>query len=144
MAGFLRRPRPAAVWTVLVALAALTVLFVLAVASFSTLELRRFARAEARGNVFVYNAGQRLAPGVNIQLVDLSGVLGRLGYVEVKTAPQAPGQFRRVPAGWDFMLRGAMGRATPGPGGEFTLRSMARASRVSCATGGPSIESNGG
>src|SRR5262245_48813345 len=107
--GFIRRRGLAAAGMVLAALAALAGLLVLAVASFSTLELRRFARAEARGNLFVYSAGQRLTLGVHLHRVDLAGILNRLGYVEVKASPTAPGQFRRTATTWDIVPRGGDG-----------------------------------
>jgi hypothetical protein len=91
-----RLPRVRTVVTVLLALAGLVAILAVALASFSTLELKRFAQAEAHRSVFIYAAGQRLAPGVHVRLVDLAGTLGRLGYVEVTGDPKAPGQFRRA------------------------------------------------
>ncbi len=73
---------------------------------YSWVELARFARAEQRRTTFVFAAGQHLAPGVHVRLVDLSGTLARLGYTETRTQPASPGQFRRTATGWDLVLRG--------------------------------------
>jgi penicillin-binding protein 1B len=107
--------------TVLIGLAGLTVLATLAAAVSSTLELRRFARAEARRSLFVYMAGQRLAPGVHVRLIDLAGTLGRLGYTEVRGTPSAPGQFRRGQAVWDIIPRGGEGSRETGHGERVRL-----------------------
>ena len=79
---------------------ALTVLAV-----YSSVELARFARAETRRATFIYGAGQSLAPGVHVGLIDLSTMLARLGYTETRSAPAAPGQFRRAGGTWDIFLR---------------------------------------
>src|SRR5262245_29637934 len=97
--------------TALATTTGLAVLLAIALASFSTLELGRFARAEAHRSVLIYSAGQRLAAGVHVRLLDLAGILGRLGYTEVKGTPTAPGHFRRAPTAWDILLRGGDGRA---------------------------------
>jgi len=90
-----------------VALVAATgALVLLTMAIYSWVELARFARAEQRRTTFVFAAGQHLAPGAHVRLVDLSGTLGRLGYTETRTPPTTPGQFRRTATGWDIVLRG--------------------------------------
>ncbi len=86
--------------------AAMAGFVLVAVGAYSWVELARFARVEQRRSTFVFAAGQHLAPGVHVRLVDLSGTLARLGYTETRTLPKAPGQFRRTAAGWDIVLRG--------------------------------------
>ncbi len=81
------------------------VLALTALAVYSSVELARFARAETRRATFIYGAGQSLAPGVHVGLIDLSAMLARLGYTETRSAPGAPGQFRRAGATWDIFLR---------------------------------------
>jgi penicillin-binding protein 1B len=100
----------------LVGLGGIGGLLAVAVASFSILELERFALAEARRNALIYSAGQRLSAGVHVRLIDLAGVLGRLGYTEVSGSPAAPGHYRRAEDGWDIALRGGEGRADGAPG----------------------------
>jgi penicillin-binding protein 1B len=90
-------------------LAAIVVLAFTGLATYSLLELGRFERAEARRTTFVYAAGQPLAPGVHVRLVDLTGTLGRLRYTEVRGAPKAPGQFSRRADAWEIYLRGVEG-----------------------------------
>jgi penicillin-binding protein 1B len=80
-------------------------LFALAVAAYSIHELARFERAELARTVFVEGAGQVLAPGLHVRLVDLAGTLGRLGYTETRASPALRGQFRRGPAAWEVVLR---------------------------------------
>ena len=101
-----RLPRMRTVISVLLALTGLVAVLAVALASFSTLELKRFAQAEAYRGVVIYAAGQRLTPGVHVGLVDLTGILGRLGYVEVMGEPNMPGQFRRTATAWALVLRG--------------------------------------
>ena len=72
---------------------------------YSSVELARFERADARRATLIYAAGQSLAPGVHVQRVGLAATLGRLGYVEKRAAPSAPGQFRRGGGSWDIYLR---------------------------------------
>jgi len=81
------------------------VLALTALAVYSSVELARFARAETRRATFIYGAGQSLAPGVHVGLIDLSTMLARLGYTETRSAPAAPGQFRRAGGTWDIFLR---------------------------------------
>lgn len=90
---------------------ALAVLLLLALGIYSTIELRRFARAEALRSTFVYAAPQALVPGLHVRRVDLAGTLARLKYVETRGTPQAPGEFHRAPNGWDVYLRGTEGAA---------------------------------
>ena len=86
-------------------------LMLLALGTYSTIELRRFARAEALRSTYVYAAPQVLIPGLHVRRVDLAGTLARLKYVETRGAPQAPGEFHRAPGGWDVYLRGTDGAA---------------------------------
>jgi penicillin-binding protein 1B len=94
-------------------LAALALLAVLlaGLAVYSAVELARFARVEARRATYVYTAAQPLAAGVHVRRADLAGTLARLKYVESRTPPAAPGQFRRTPGAWDLYLRGGAGTA---------------------------------
>ncbi len=85
---------------------ALTVLsLVAAVSIYSSIELARFERAETRRGVFIHAAGQALASGVSVRAIDLAGTLARLGYVETRGRPGAPGQFRRAGGTWDIVPR---------------------------------------
>jgi penicillin-binding protein 1B len=91
-------------------LAGLILLPVTTVAVYSWIELARFARAEARRAVIVYAAGQTLSIGVHARLIDLAGTLARLGYVETRNVPAAPGQFRRATVSWNIFPRDGRGR----------------------------------
>jgi len=91
-------------------LAGLVLLPVTMVAVYSSIELARFARVEARRAVIVYAAGQTLGPGVHVRLIDLGGTLARLGYVETRNVPTAPGQFRRTAGEWNIFPRDGKGR----------------------------------
>ena len=77
----------------------------IALTLYSAVELARFERAEARQATLVYAAGQPLAPGVGVRLVDLGGTLARLGYTETRTPPTHAGQFHRTPGSWEIFLR---------------------------------------
>ena len=90
--------------------ALLAVLVVLLVV-YSSVALSRFARVETRRATYVYAAAQPLIPGLHVRRVDLAGTLARLKYAESRTAPSAPGQYRRAGAAWDIYLRGADGVA---------------------------------
>jgi penicillin-binding protein 1B len=92
-----------------VVLVGLIVLALIGLAGYSLFELRRFERAEARRSTFLYAAGQPLAPGVHVRLVDLAGALARLKYAEVRGTPKAPGQFSRRSDAWELHLRGVEG-----------------------------------
>ena len=72
---------------------------------YSSIELSRFVRAEGRRATYIYAAGQPLAPGTHVRLVDLAGTLGRLGYTETRTAPASPGQFSRSGSVWEIVPR---------------------------------------
>src|SRR6266545_2196037 len=87
-------------------LVGLVILLVLSLVSYTVVELARFERAETRRGTFIYAAGQRLAPGVNLRAVDFAGTLERQRYVETKTRPLTPGQFQRRRDGWEIILRG--------------------------------------
>ena len=82
-------------------------LAVLAPVVYSTVELVRFERADARRTTFVYASGQSLAPGVHVQRIALAATLTRLGYGEARGIPKAPGQFRRAGGTWEIFLCGA-------------------------------------
>jgi len=79
------------------------------VAVYSSIELARFARIEGRRTVIVYAAGQTLAPGVHVRLIDLARTLLRLGYVETRILAAAPGQFRRTTDAWTIFPRDGKG-----------------------------------
>ena len=91
--------------------AGLAGLMLLALGIYSTIELRRFARAEALRSTYVYAAPQVLIPGLHVRRVDLAGTLARLKYVETRGAPQTPGEFHRAANTWDVYLRAAEGAA---------------------------------
>ena len=91
-------------------LASVAAVTIVALVVYSTVEIARFERAEARRAVSIHAAGQVLAPGTSVRAIDLHGMLARLGYTEMRTAPAAPGQFRRTPGGWDMILRDEPGR----------------------------------
>ncbi|MBI2218366.1 MAG: PBP1A family penicillin-binding protein [Candidatus Rokubacteria bacterium] len=74
-------------------------------ATHSAVELARFERAEAQRSTYVVAAGQPLTAGVDVRAVDLATTLGRLGYVETRGMPGAPGQFRRSAGAWEIALR---------------------------------------
>src|SRR5262245_31703186 len=93
----------------LVVAAAITAMLAMAVSAYSIVELSRFARADVRRATMVYASGQVLDPGLHVGLVDLASTLARLGYTETRTAPSAPGQFRRGPGRWDIVLLGGEG-----------------------------------
>jgi penicillin-binding protein 1B len=87
----------------------------LALASYTVVQLHRFERADRARATFVYTAGQTLAPGVNVRAVDLAGTLDRLKYVETVRPPAGPGQFQRRPGVWEIYLREADGPGPPVP-----------------------------
>jgi penicillin-binding protein 1B len=92
-------------WLAVAAALVLSMLCAIVLVSiYSTVELQRFERTETQRGVFLYAAGQRLAPGVNVRAVDLAGTLARLGYVE-RGDLAGPGQFRRASGVWDILLR---------------------------------------
>ncbi len=100
-------------WTlVLTLLAGGATAAVVAITTYTALELSRFARAEARRITYVYAAGQQLAPGISVRAVDLAAILTRLRYTETRGFPSAPGQFSRTASAWDIALRSA---DAPGP-----------------------------
>jgi len=93
----------------IVGLAGLLLLSMTMVAVYSSIELARFARIEGRRTVIVYAAGQTLAPGVHVRLIDLARTLLRLGYVETRILAAAPGQFRRTTDAWTIFPRDGKG-----------------------------------
>src|SRR5262245_698248 len=95
--------------TALVTAAALIAMLAMAVSAYSIVELSRFAQADVRRATIVYASGQALGSGLHVGLVDLASTLARLGYTETRTAPSAPGQFRRGPGRWDIVLLGGEG-----------------------------------
>jgi len=78
---------------------------VLALVSYTGVQLARFERTDARRTMFVFAAPQPLTTGLNVARVDLAAMLGRLRYTEVPVTPTAPGQFRRTPVVWEIYLR---------------------------------------
>ena len=95
---------------VAIGLGGLVLLPLAIVAVYSSIELSRFARVEARRTVTIYAAGQSLSPGVHVRLIDLAGTLSRLGYIETRNVPTGPGQFRRAPGVWNIFPRDGKGR----------------------------------
>jgi penicillin-binding protein 1B len=91
------------------ATAALLAVVFLALAVYSSVELARFARVEARRATYIYTAPQPLVAGLHVRRADLAGTLARLKYVESRALPAAPGQYRRGGSAWDLYLRGAGG-----------------------------------
>ena len=83
------------------------VLVALTLVTYAATELSRFGRTEARRGTLIYAAPQVLRPGIHVGMIDLAGLLARLGYQETRTSPAAAGQFRRGPTSWDIMLRPA-------------------------------------
>ena len=108
-----------------VGLAALVLLPAALVVVYSSIELARFAHLEGRRAVVIYAAGQSLAPGVHVRLIDLAGALARLGYVETRNLPVAPGQFHRTTAAWNIFPRDGKGQI----GLEIRAERIARVTR---------------
>ena len=90
---------------------ALVVGLVLALVAYSAIALSRFERVETRRATYVYAGAQPLVPGLQVRRVDLAGTLARLKYVESRSAPAEPGQYRRAGNAWDIHLRGGSGVA---------------------------------
>jgi penicillin-binding protein 1B len=80
-------------------------LFALLLLTYGATELSRFSRSEARRGTLIYAAPQMLRPGMHVGMLDLAGLLARLGYQETRSQPAAPGQFRRGGGTWDIVLR---------------------------------------
>jgi penicillin-binding protein 1B len=91
---------------------ALLAVVVLLLAIYSVLALARFERVETRRATYVYAAPQPLIAGVHVRRVELAGTLARLKYAESRSAPTAPGQYRRAGSAWDIYLRGGGGTAS--------------------------------
>jgi penicillin-binding protein 1B len=91
--------------------AGLIVVLLLALVTYSSVALSRFARVESRRATYVYAAAQPLIPGLQVRRIDLTGTLARLKYAESRGAPSAPGQYRRAGSSWDIFLRGGGGVA---------------------------------
>ncbi len=91
--------------------AGLIVVLLLALVTYSSVALSRFARVESRRATYVYAAAQPLIPGLQVRRIDLTGTLARLKYAESRGAPSAPGQYRRAGSSWDIFLRGGAGVA---------------------------------
>ena len=87
-------------------LAGVLALSLMALITYTAIELARFQRVESRRTTLVYAAGQPLVPGVNVLKIDLAGTLRRLKYAEVRAPVTAPGQFRRDADAWELYLRG--------------------------------------
>jgi penicillin-binding protein 1B len=91
--------------------AGLIVVLLLALVTYSSVALSRFARVESRRATYVYAAAQPLIPGLQVRRIDLTGTLAHLKYAESRGAPSAPGQYRRAGSSWDIFLRGGAGVA---------------------------------
>src|SRR5260370_22860244 len=86
-------------------LTGIALLSILALAVYSSIELVRFERVETRRTLVVYAPGQTLFRGMHVRMIDLTGTLSRLGYVETRALPTPPRQFRRPPVRWEVFLR---------------------------------------
>ncbi|TMQ22231.1 MAG: PBP1A family penicillin-binding protein [Candidatus Rokuibacteriota bacterium] len=84
-------------------------LLLLTLVVYSWVALARFERVEERRATFVYAAAQPLVTGINVRRVDLAGTLARLKYHDSRGVPPVPGQFRRLPGGWEIHLRSGAG-----------------------------------
>ncbi|HEX9819558.1 MAG TPA: PBP1A family penicillin-binding protein [Methylomirabilota bacterium] len=120
--------------------AGLLVLLVLGLAVYSSFELARFERVEARRATYVYAAPQILAPGVHVGRADLTGTLARLKYVESRAAPDAPGRYRRAGTAWDIHLRGGAGTAAQRVRVELRDERVTRVSRDGHDLGAVTLE----
>jgi len=87
-------------------LAGVLALSLMAVITYTAIELARFQRVESRRTTLVYSAGQQLVPGVNVLTIDLAGTLRRLKYAELRGPVTTPGQFRREGDAWELYPRG--------------------------------------
>ena len=104
------------VTVLLLAAAGVGALAIIALATYSAVELHRFRRAEVGRATLIYAAPQALQPGVDVRRIDLAGTLGRLRYRETRGAPAAPGEYRRAAGAWDIYLRRVdRGRPQPAP-----------------------------
>jgi penicillin-binding protein 1B len=88
------------------AILAVVAVFIIALATYSSVALARFGRVEARRSTLMYAAPQPLVAGLSVRRVDLAGTLTRLKYTETRTTPTAPGQYRRAGGVWEIYLRG--------------------------------------
>ena len=94
-------------WTLLAAvLLAIVVLVGGGLAIYAARALSRFERVEARRSTVLYAAPPVLRPGVNVNALDLAGILGRQGYRETRNAG-GPGQFSRSESAWEINVAGA-------------------------------------
>jgi penicillin-binding protein 1B len=84
---------------------AAVVLLALLLITYAATEMSRFGRSEARRGTLIYAMPLVLRPGIHVGMVDLGGLLARLGYHETRSQPAGPGQFRRGPGAWDIVLR---------------------------------------
>jgi penicillin-binding protein 1B len=101
---------PAPKWfAALLVAAAIAALPVVALVTYTTVELARFARAESRQATLLYSEGQRLAPGLALRPIDLAGTLARLRYRQSVGAPAVAGEFRRTGPDWEIYARGLAG-----------------------------------
>jgi penicillin-binding protein 1B len=91
--------------------ATLLAVLLVGLAAYSSLELARFARVEARRATYVFAAPQALVPGLHVGRADLAGTLARLKYVQTRGQPAVPGQYRRAGNAWEVYLRGVDGAA---------------------------------
>jgi penicillin-binding protein 1B len=107
-------------WTLLAgALLAIVVLVGGGLAIHAARALSRFERVEARRSTVLYAAAPVLRPGVNVNALDLAGILGRQGYRETRTAG-APGQFSRSENAWEINVAGAARVTLAVSGGRVT------------------------
>ena len=81
---------------------------------YSAAELARFRRADVGRSTIIYAAPQLIQRGMHVRRTDVPGALARLRYRETRQSPAAPGEFRRVGAGWEIYLR-RVDRGRPQP-----------------------------
>src|SRR2546429_7527437 len=84
-------------------------LLLLPLVVYSWVALARFERVEERRATFVYAAAQPLVTGINVRRVDLAGTLARLKDPDSPGVPPVPGQFPRLPGGWEIHHRSGAG-----------------------------------
>ncbi len=107
-------------WTLLAgALLAIVVLVGGGLAIYAARALSRFEQVEARRSTVLYAAAPVLRPGVNVNALDLAGILGRQGYRETRAAG-APGQFSRSENAWEINVAGAARVTLAVSGGRVT------------------------
>jgi penicillin-binding protein 1B len=119
--------------TITLAFVAGIALLAVSLVSYTTVQLSRFERADARRTTLVYALPQALAPGLSVKRIELPTALGKLRYTEVKSTPTAPGQFFRGANTWDIYLRG---HPAPNESAPRLIRLEMRGERIARVTQG--------